>query len=292
MIRCFSCGAETNNGLALCDLHRQAGKTYLEFIPVHFGNLSRWRPGRAGSRPVPGSREPQGAFGQGVQGDRVANCLDEAGNDLTTWVRQLVDDRGVEVPYAGDEVNTVRVACWLLSEHLTSISTLDWCGDLIAGLHDIEARLRALSEQVVPGWYAGACRKCEASTYVMPNVTWVTCQACGTTTHVAAHLEVVLEEARDWTAAPKRIAEALVALIDTEQSVTRLYERIRKWEQRGRIVGTQHVGRGYTWSEAEQRMVVANEAVGRKRYRLGDVLDLVLTETREGRQDQVPDMAS
>ena len=185
MIKCLHCGAETSNGLALCDLCRRAAKTYLEFIPIHFGNLSRWRPGRAGSRPVPGSREPQGALGGGSV-DRVARCLDEAGNDLTTRVRQLADDRGVEIPYAGDEVNTVRVACWLLGEHLTSIATLDWCGDLVTDLRNIEERLRRLAEQVVPGWYAGACRTCGLSTYVVPGLTWVTCSHSPSTHSVIA----------------------------------------------------------------------------------------------------------
>lgn len=251
--------------------------TYLEFIPVHFGNLSRWRPGRAGSRPVPGSREPQGALGGG-QGDRVANCLDETGNDLTTRVRQLVDDRGVEVPYAADEVNTVRVACWLLGENLTSISTLDWCGDLVADLQSIEERLRRLSEQVVPGWYAGACRTCETSTYVMPGVTWVTCRSCGTTTHVATHLEVVLNEARGWVARPKAIAEAVVALVDTEQSVPKVYARIRQWATADRIDPVMATKRDYAWSEDEQRFVVTTVETGHARYRFGQVLDLVLTE--------------
>ena len=251
MIKCLHCGAETSNGLALCDLCRRAAKTYLEFIPIHFGNLSRWRPGRAGSRPVPGSREPQGALGGGSV-DRVARCLDEAGNDLTTRVRQLADDRGVEIPYAADEVNTVRVACWLLGEHLTSISTLDWCGDLVTDLRNIEERLRRLAEQVVPGWYAGACRTCGLSTYVVPGLTWVTCShsvtdvgedgkrrtvdlGCGATTYARDHLDVVLAEAADWVATPKRIAEAVVALTDVETSVEDLRKRIAIWGKRGHL---------------------------------------------------------
>ena len=294
MIRCLHCGAETTNGLALCDLCRRAATTYLEYIPVHFGNLARWRPGRAGSRPVPGSREPQGALGAG-QGDRVARCLDETGNDLVTWVRQLVDDRGVEVPYAADETNTVRVACWLLGENLTSISTLDWCGDLVDDLRRIESRLRHLSEQVVPGWYAGACRTCGTSTYVMPGVTWVTCShkvsvkdedgrrrvvdmGCGMTTHVATHLEVVLEEARGWVARPKALAEAAVALIDTEPSVPKLYARIRQWAAGDRLTPVLATKRDYAWDADEERFVVATVTTGHARYRFGEVLNLVLAE--------------
>lgn len=278
MIRCFSCGAETHNGLALCELCQRAAMTYLEFIPVHFGNLSRWRPGRAGSRPVPGSREPQGALGGG-QGDRVARCLDEAGNDLTTRVRQLVDDRGVEVPYAADEVNTVRVACWLLGEYLTSISTLDWCGDLVTDLRHIEGRLRSLSEQVVPGWYAGACRTCGLSTYVVPGLTWVTCGSCGTTTYARDHLPVLLDEARGWVAPPKRIAEAVVALVDTEQSVSRLYDRIRRWAADDALTAVHRTTRDYRWDVDAERIVVTDRTTGPARYRLGDVLALILRET-------------
>ena len=44
MIRCLHCAAETSNGLALCDLCRRAAETCLEFIPIYFGNLARWRP--------------------------------------------------------------------------------------------------------------------------------------------------------------------------------------------------------------------------------------------------------
>lgn len=277
MIKCLHCGAETTNGLALCDLCRRAAMTYLEFIPVHFANLARWRPGRAGSRPVPGSQEPKGALGGG-QGDRVARCLDECGNDLTTRVRQLADDRNVEIPYAADETNTVRVACWLLGEYLTSISTLDWCGDLVTDLRHIEGRLRNLSEQVVPGWYAGACRTCQTSTYVMPGVTWVTCRGCGSTTHVATHLEVVLNEARGWVARPKALAEAAVALIDTEMSVPKLYARVRQWAAAGRLTPVMATKRDYAWSDADQRFVVKTMETGHARYHFGQVLDLVLTE--------------
>jgi hypothetical protein len=203
-----------------------------------------------------------------MQGDRVSNCLDEAGNDLTTRVRQLADDRGVEVPYAADEINTIRVACWVLDENLVSISTLDWCGDLVTDLRRIETSLRRLSEQVVPGWYAGACRTCETSTYVIPGLTWVTCGGCGAYTYARDHLEVVLTEARAWVAPPMRIAEALVALLDTEMSVPRLHKRISKW-------GERKTGRNIT---AIRKVDADGDEVGPKRYRMGEVLDLLRAE--------------
>ena len=89
----------------------------------------------------------------------------------------------------------------------------------------------------------------------------VTCGSCGTTTYAKDHLEVILEEARDWTARPKDIAGAIVALVDGEQSVPRLYDRIRKWESLG-------------WVESSRRVDAEGDPRGPKLYRLGDVLDL------------------
>lgn len=287
MIKCFGCGAETNNGLALCALCQEFGRSCLEFIPVHFGNLARWRPGRAGSRPVPGSRIPQGALGGGMQTDRVANCLDEVGNDLTTRVRQLTDDRGVEVPYAADEINTIRVCCWLLDDNLTSISTLDWCGDLIADLRRIELALRKLSEQVVPGWYAGACRTCSTSTYVIPGLTWVTCGGCGAYTHAETHLAIVLEEARAWVSTPRKIAGALVAMLHEETDVERLWERIRRWGRPESTIRDKRTGEvkrvipaGPLNALAVRRLDGDGDEVGVRHFRLGDVLDQLQRETR------------
>jgi hypothetical protein len=277
MIRCLSCGAETSNGLALCELCQHYARTTLAILPTYYRNLARWSPGRAGSRRVPGSREPAGLAPS--RGDRVGRALDAAANALTTRARELADDR----PHlarlldrlAAAELDDERVIAWLckgFDRHLTSLSTLDWCGDFVADLATHETTLRALTEQVVPGWYAGGCKRCDAGTYVVPGLTWVTCGGCGATTYARDHLDTVLDEARNWVARPKALAEAIVALVDTEASVPRLYDRIRQWSSREQI-------------EAVRRYDERGRPVGVKRYHLGDVLDLLLTEgttRREG----------
>lgn len=289
-MNCFACGAGVDNGLALCDLCQRKGSVVLEFLPIYFRNLARWRPGRAGARPVPGSRVLyDGEIRGDGTGDRISDRLDEAANMLTTWARVMADAR----PYIGtlldrltrarrnetiDEAEMVEWVCRGFHKYLTSVATQDWCGDFIHDLAKHEAVLRGLTESSVPGWYAGACQRCEASTYVVPGLTWVSCGSCGATTYARDHLETILREARGWTARPMRLAEAVVALVDTEMSVPKLYERIKKWEQRGRIDSVQHVGRDYTWSGEAGRMVVTDQAVGPKRYRLGEVLDLVFAE--------------
>lgn len=269
-MNCLHCTAETSNGLALCELCTMFASRCLELLPVYFVNLARWRPGRAGSRPVPGSREP--SSGATAATDRVSVALDEVGNDLTTWARALADDRMCDdLPASNDETAAVRVACWFLGANLTSVATLEWAGLLVVGLADAEERLRELTEQVAPGWYAGQCGLCSAATYVVPGLTWVTCRGCGSTTYARDHLDVVLTEARGWVAAPMRLAEAIVALTDSETSVVRLYERIKKWGQRDRIETVRGVDRD-------------GDPTGPKRHRLGEVLDLLSSEgaTRSG----------
>lgn len=286
---CQHCRAETTNGLALCELCQEAVRTYFTYLPIYFRNLARQqRPGRPN-----GSLSTSGQWlirrGE-TDTSLIPRALGSVVNDLTTWARALADDRGVDLPDVETETETVAALCALLVQHLTSIATLEWAGQFVRDVSRHERTLRQLTETAVPGWYAGACRQstgrdmegnehtCGASTYVVPGLTWVTCRSCGATTYARDHLDAVIEEAREWLARPKRLAEAIVALVDTEQSVPRLYERIKKWEQREKIAGVQRTERGYEWSEDEERFVVAVLDVGPKRYRLGDVLDLVFTE--------------
>ena len=272
-MNCLSCGADTTNGLALCELCQMKASKCLEFLPVYFHNLARWRPGRAGSRPVPGSREPSGV-GYAVD-DRVSRALDEVGADLTGWAQALADDRldGV-IPASNDETSSVRVACWFLGSNLTSVSTLGWCGEMVRRLGEHEEYLGRLTMQVAPGWYAGGCRNCGSGTYVVPGLTWVTCGGCGVTTYARDHLDTILDEARGWVAPPMRLAEAVVALLDTELSVPRLHKRISKWGERGQIATL-------------RRLDADGDETGPKRYQLGDVLDRLFAEgsTRLGVED-------
>lgn len=291
-MNCLHCSAETSNGLALCELCQLFAQSCLEHLAIYFRNLSRQRrPGR-----------PNGTLG-GSEIDRpdnvipVGRALGKAANDIDTWARALADDRGIELPDLNNEADTFAALCALLAERLTSIATLEWAGQFVRDIARHESVLVALTEVAVPGWYAGVCHhvtgrdmegneyECGTDAYVVPGLTWVKCRGCGTVTAARDHLETVLDEARSWVAPPKRVAEALVALLDTEQSIPRLHDRIRQWEQRGRLTAHQHTGRTHAYDDATESIVVVECAVGIKRYRLGDVLDLVTADTRRARVD-------
>lgn len=288
-LMCFNCGARTTNGLALCDLCQTAVAKSLEYLPIHFANLARWRPSDSGTgRPVPGSRWPSNLTNGGT--DRVSEALDYAGNDILGWARMVAEDRGVDLPDASGEAEQVAVLCQWLTDNLASVALSEWCGDFATdvfakgerqGVRCHERYLAKLSNQCVPGWYAGGCRLCGHATYVLPGLTWTTCQGCGAATYARDHVEIVLREARGWLATPKRLAEALVALIDTEQSVERLRTRISKWatpEQRnndGKV--TRKAG---PLADVAVRMLdIDGDPVGPRRVYLGDVMDIL---TREG----------
>ena len=297
MIRCLHCSAETSNGLALCDLCRRFAASIFDMLPVYFRNLARWRPGRAGSRPVPGSRVLyDGEFRSDGTGDRISDTLDGTVNALTTWARTLVDDRPghlgrlldrLAAARAAETVDEAQAVAWLckgFDRHLTSVATLDWAGEFVRDLAVHEERLRVLTLTSVPGWYAGTCRRagCETATYVVPGLTWVTCGGCGTTTYARDHLPVILKEARSWVARPMRLAEAAVALIDGEMSVPRLHKRISKWGERteGKCI------------VPIRRLDADGDPIGPKRFRFGDVLDLLMSEGATRLDDEFTRQAS
>jgi hypothetical protein len=285
---CQHCGAETTNGLALCELCRRKVAADLEFLPVYFRNLARWRPGRAGSRAVPGSREPASLGAGGV--DRVSEALEAASNTLATWAQRLAADRPQYLavhplePLFADlddtdmtEAEKTKWRCWGFDRWLTTIAGSTWCSEFVTTVGQHEVTLRALTETVAPGWYAGACRRCGLPTYVVPGLTWVTCRGCGSTTYARDRLDTILQEATDWVARPKAIAQAVVALVDTELSVPRLYDRIRKWAEKGDLQPVMRTQRDHVWDAAAKQVVITEVEVGYARYRFGEVLDLVLT---------------
>lgn len=288
-MNCDHCGADTSNGLALCELCQRWVRSACEYLPIYFRNLARWRPGRTGSRPVPGSRVLYSGPPEAGTGDRISDTLDAVALSLLGTAEQLADDRGpFPQPYTladallmddladeesdrlrDDQAAAVALLCVAFDNHLTSIATLGWCGDFVRELGEHEEVLRGLTEDAVPGWYAGACSTCNAPTHVVPGLTWVTCKGCGTTTYARDHLDTIIEEASDWIARPARLADAVVALIDAAESSSRIHDRIRQWSRRGRI-------------DAHRRHDDDGDEVGPKRYRLGDVLALLYGDTTKG----------
>lgn len=291
MTTCQHCGAETSNGLALCELCQRFATTALYHLPIYFTNLTRWRPGRAGSRPVPGSRVLYDGHDKGHgTGDRISDRLDTVTLELAQCADKLADarpylrrllDRLTDAEEAGtvDDAQSVAWLCRGFTKFLPAVATLDWAGEFVTEIARHEQTLRRFTEEFVPGWYAGACRHCEAGTFAVPGLTWITCGGCGATTYARDHLDIIVTEATDWIAPPKRLAEALVALVDTELSVDRLHKRIAKWGEREQIDTHRKVDRD-------------GDETGPKRHRFGDVLDILYSEGATRVSNLTSNMAS
>lgn len=298
-MNCLHCGAETSNGLALCDLCQRYASECLEHLPTYFRNLSRQRrPGR-----------PNGSIGGGLGGSEggsasVVAALGRAENDISTLARLLADARGIELPNEDTEAETFAALCALLASSLTTIATLEWAGQFVKEVARHERILQEVTQTSVPGWYAGACRQetgkdmegnthtCGTPTYVVPGLTWVTCRGCGATTYARDHLQIVLEEAEGWIARPKALAAAIVALVDSEPSVHQLYARIRQWAHRDAIPAIWATKRDYVYDADTDTIVLADVRVGQPRYRLGDVLDQIMREEAELATPATPAEAS
>jgi hypothetical protein len=286
----------------------------LEYLPIYFRNLSRWRPSIATSdrkktksenlvdtmASIIDTGETKGlgrpaSWKAASTDDRVPRLLDESHADLTGWLEALADDRPQLAPVIArilrmDQDPVVRLGCALLTKYVATLTTLPWVRDLVTGVMTMHRRLETETTRSAPGWYAGACRKCRIDTFVVPGLTWVTCQGCGTTTAARDHLEVILDEAREWVARPRPLAEALVALLDTEESVPRLYERIKRWGQsdRQKITPVVAMRRAHVFDLETETIIVGEEQVGHARYRFGEVFDLLMSKGATHRQDAPP----
>ena len=68
--------------------------------------------------------------------------------------------------------------------------------------------------------------------------------------------------------------------MDTEQSVPRLYERIKRWGQpdRQRITPVVTMRRAHVFDLETEQIVVGEEQAGHARYRFGEVFDVLMTK--------------
>lgn len=220
---------------------------------------------------------------------------------LAAWVRVLVEEHATIADWPAD---TVAAMATFLGRHLASIATMAWVGNFVREVLDLEARLRRIVQRNDPRWYVGVCSVeleperlhdgqscgcachgglacdvpggchpevevidatlCSQYLYAVPGSAFVRCPACHAHHSVAERRSDLLERSRDEELTLKEIAQLCAALLDTEPSVTRLLERLKKWTLRGQLV----------W--------VDNSAAVRL-YRVGDVLDLLARHAADPR---------
>lgn len=273
MIKCLSCGAETSNGLALCDLCRKTLTQALVNSAAYFTDVDRIRPGQRvkvrstyQSTPPPGTTPPR---------DPIADALDHVASIVYGWCRNLEDDR----PGLSTLPPTTEHRCGWLEVHIVTIATLEWAGECLREMLECERMLRRILDRADTGQYAGVCGneigrewvdgevwilECERHLYSTAGSAWVTCPECGRCWDADERRVQMRKAASDELAPVRTIARVVVELTD-EPSVERLTRRIEQWVHRKQLFDY-----GVRVLDGHPRRV----------YRIGDVLKLVAGEVR------------
>lgn len=200
-----------------------------------------------------------------VRIDPITAADHTATNTLTTWARALVDDRpGITAP----PITVPELVTWL-TDHLGSVTTLPWAGDLSRELLALERALKQVTQRARTGNYLGRCGgrqgegpPCDQPLYAGHEQRTIVCR-CGATWDARSRRQQLVRAAEEELLPATSIAR-LAAVFTGEVNVGRMEERIRKWTQRGRV-----------------EAVATHTIDGRPRrvYRVGDVLDLLTEDT-------------
>lgn len=293
---CLHCGAEVTNGLALCATCRQTLRVGLVNVAAYHADVLRIQPGQRvkvrsayRSTPPPAVRAPY---------DPISNVAAAVDNMLSTWCRALTDDRpGIghaplgavrqcawleghlrsiaTLEWAGELLRDVTASERRLQRILDRSDTGWYAGICGAVLEDERAHdgttcmCACHNGHDCPCDIPGGCGSevamiaavvCERGLYATPGHGWIRCPECGTTYDAASRRDTMMAEAREELAPVSVIARIVVGLVDTEQSVERLTNRIDQWVSRGQLHDL-----GVRVLDGRPRRV----------YRIGDVFDLV-----------------
>ncbi len=189
----------------------------------------------------------------------AAEVAHDLHNVLGTWARDIADRTGKPlilrtVRALEERETTPALAAWLL-EHVSTMRTHPAASELHDEITDATARAWRRVDRPPERRFAGPCDECGTDLYGRPNAAAIRCNGCGTDYDADARRGWLIDQARDQLATPTVIARALPALVG--HAITPAM--IRGYAHRGRLAA---------------RPV---DRTGRPRYRVGDVIDLVLS---------------
>lgn len=267
---CTSCTAEVSNGLALCDRCQHTLRTALVNIAAYYADVDRIQPGqRVKVRSAYRSAPPPDVR---PRVDRVDEALDDAVAMVVGWARNLCDDRMVQMP------DTFGTVCGWLESHVPSIATLEWAGECVRELREVERNLRRILDKADTGQFAGLCGNeigredidgesvpvvCERGLYAPASSEWVTCPECGRCWDSRQRRTMMRDQAED-RVAPVRVLAKIVVGMTAEVSEERLIRRIENWVARP-ADSPRLKSAGTRYLDGRLRTV----------YRIGDVLALI-----------------
>ena len=189
---------------------------------------------------------------------------------IQTWTARLRREN----PHWQPPGRTVAdYASWLAARVETLRHHIDGAelADRLARLTDDATRI---IDRPPERWYAGVCSAptddgdCPQDLYAGTADGYLTCPRCGTVHDIGRRRAVLLHAAEDVLATASEAARAIVIWSDYERGETRLVRRISAWAERRRITV-----RGHRTERGRPRPI----------YRVGDILDLLAADMRNGR---------
>lgn len=292
--KCTHCHAELTNGLSLCPTCRQTLSVSLVNVAAFHTDVLRIQPGQRVKTKSTFESTPPPVLDATY--DPISSATEVVDNMLTSWCRVLMDDR----PQALRPPRHAVGQCGWLEDHIATIATLEWGGELLRDTRQAERKLQAILDRSDTGWYAGKCETalvnervhdgeacvcechngyacsdpdicdlevvmiaavvCERGLYASPGTRWIRCPECGSTHDTEDRRRKMMAEAREQVAPVSVIARIVVGLVDDETSVQRLTNRIDKWVSRKQLHDL-----GVRVLDGRPRRV----------YLLGDVFDLL-----------------
>lgn len=181
----------------------------------------------------------------------AADVARDLHNVLGMWFLDIADRLG-RAPVIDNHASAF--AAWLLG-NVSTLRTHPAADELHDEISDAIARAWRVVDRPPEQRFAGPCDECGHDLYGRPNAAELRCGQCGATYDADARRGWLVDQARDQLATASTIARALPALVG--QNVTPAM--IRGYAHRGRLASK------------------PLDRAGRKRYRVGDVIDLVLS---------------
>jgi len=172
-------------------------------------------------------------------------------NVLTTWARDVADRTGTTAA----NVAAMPTAAAFLLAHESTLRTHPAAAELHDEITDAIHRAWRAVDRPAERRFVGPCDECGADMYARPHAAEHTCRDCGARYDADERRAWLLEQARDRIETASTIARALPGLLGTNVTPA----MIRGYVHRGRLLPR------------------PPDPSGRARFRVGDVIDLVMS---------------
>lgn len=180
----------------------------------------------------------------------AAAVADDLHNVLGTWAFDVAGRHGAAITIA----STADAAAYLVA-HTSTLRTHPAADELHDEITDAIARAWRAIDRPPERRFAGPCDECGEDLYGRPHRAELRCGHCGAVYDAHHRRSWLLDQARDQLATAKTIARALPDLVGKPITPS----MIRGYAHRGRLAPR------------------PPDPTGQARYRVGDVIDLVLS---------------